>query len=302
MRTWQRFLKDAEAVLLPYFDCAPAGVFSPTALAGHIWRRTQGYVGDTALLLSQALLAAFDDGSDTITTAHLDDVPLSARAAAGEVRTPHRCPQVAPSRRRSLKVTVTSRPHRSCRCAPRRTPGSHCPRMPCAWPTPTASTVAGCCPGGDTTSTSRQRTVHESAPSPARPGRGEAADDEPVPVGVRGHGPQRRHGWRLHHSVTWICPSCTPTTGRRDLLWQTALMPVCLRCGCYLVRARHLGRAVPRHRSRARAGRGPSPSSPTAIDNRVPGSVLYRLRRRCQARAATDRPVTPSLVASPAAH
>jgi hypothetical protein len=57
------------------------------------------------------------------------------------------------------------------------------------------------------------------------------------PLIVRGHGPQRRHGWRLHHSVTWICPSCTPTTGRRDLLWQTALMPVCLRCGCYLVRA-----------------------------------------------------------------
>jgi hypothetical protein len=57
------------------------------------------------------------------------------------------------------------------------------------------------------------------------------------PLIVRGHGPQRRHGWRLHHSVTWICPSCTPTTGRRDLLWQTALTPVCLSCGCYLVRA-----------------------------------------------------------------
>ena len=57
------------------------------------------------------------------------------------------------------------------------------------------------------------------------------------PLIVRGHGPQRRHGWRLHHAVTWICPSCTPTTGHRDLLWQTALMPVCLSCGCYLVRA-----------------------------------------------------------------
>ena len=82
-RTWQRFLKDAETVLLPYFDCAPAGIFS-RQLAGHIWRRTQGYVGDTALLLTQALLDAFDDGSDTITTAHLDGVALSARAEAGE--------------------------------------------------------------------------------------------------------------------------------------------------------------------------------------------------------------------------
>lgn len=83
-RDWQRFLKDAEAVLLPYFDCAPPGVFARD-LAGHIWRRTQGYVGDTALLLTEALLAAFDDGSETITTGHLDAVPLSARATAGEV-------------------------------------------------------------------------------------------------------------------------------------------------------------------------------------------------------------------------
>ena len=104
MRTWSRFLKDAEGVLLPYFDCAPAGVFSRQH-AGHIWRRTQGYVGDTALLLTQALLAAFDDGSDTITTAHLDDVALSARAAAGEAEL--RKAPAAPSRRRSLKVTVT---------------------------------------------------------------------------------------------------------------------------------------------------------------------------------------------------
>jgi len=104
MRTWSRFLKDAEGVLLPYFDCAPAGVFSRQH-AGHIWRRTQGYVGDTALLLTQALLAAFDDGSDTITTAHLDDVALSARAAAGEAEL--RKAPIAPSRRRSLKVTVT---------------------------------------------------------------------------------------------------------------------------------------------------------------------------------------------------
>ena len=103
-QVWQRFLKDAEAVLLPYFDCAPAGVLSQQ-LAGHIWRRTQGYVGDTALLLTEALLAAFDDGSDTITTAHLDAVTLSARAAAAEIKL--RAPTAPPSKRRKLKKATS---------------------------------------------------------------------------------------------------------------------------------------------------------------------------------------------------
>lgn len=104
-RTWYRFLKDAEGVLLPYFDCAPAGTFSQMH-AGHIWRRTQGYVGDTALLLTEALLAAFDDGSDTITTAHLDAVTLSARAQAGEadLRTVAR---PSSGRRSRVKVPVS---------------------------------------------------------------------------------------------------------------------------------------------------------------------------------------------------
>ena len=103
-QVWQRFLRDAEGVLLPYFDCAPAGVLSQQ-LAGHIWRRSQGYVGDTALLLTEALLAAFDDGSDTITTAHLDAVTLSARAAAAEIKL--RTPNALPSKRRKVKVTVS---------------------------------------------------------------------------------------------------------------------------------------------------------------------------------------------------
>ena len=80
---WQRFLKDAEAVLFPYFDCAPPGVFS----------------------LTEALLAAFDDGSDTITTAHLDAVGLSARAAAAEIKL--RAPAAPPSKRRKVKATVS---------------------------------------------------------------------------------------------------------------------------------------------------------------------------------------------------
>ena len=107
------------------------------------------------------------------------------------------------------------------------------------------------------------------------------------PLIIRGHGPQRRHGWRLHHSVMWICPSCTPTTGRRDLLWQTALTPVCLRCGCYLVRAGTADAVRPASASVLALARTLAELADDAIDNPSARSVLYRLRRRCQARAAT---------------
>jgi hypothetical protein len=107
------------------------------------------------------------------------------------------------------------------------------------------------------------------------------------PLIVRGHGPQRRHGWRLHHSVTWICSSCTPTTGRRDLLWQTALMPVCLSCGCYLVRAGTSDAARPASAHVLKLAGTLAELADDAIDNPRARGVLYRLRRRCQARAAT---------------
>lgn len=99
-RDWQHFLKGAESALLPYFDCAPAGLFWKEH-AGYIWRRTQGYVGDTTLLLTEALVRAFDDGSETITADHLDAVPLSARATAAEVDL--RKPPDSGSSRRSAK-------------------------------------------------------------------------------------------------------------------------------------------------------------------------------------------------------
>lgn len=57
------------------------------------------------------------------------------------------------------------------------------------------------------------------------------------PPTVRGHGPTHRGGWRLHFSVEWVCPRCTALTGRRDLLWQTALAPVCRECQLQLVPA-----------------------------------------------------------------
>lgn len=57
------------------------------------------------------------------------------------------------------------------------------------------------------------------------------------PPTVRGRGKTHRGGWRLHFSVEWVCPRCTALTGRRELLWQTALSPVCRDCHLLLVPA-----------------------------------------------------------------
>jgi len=55
------------------------------------------------------------------------------------------------------------------------------------------------------------------------------------PPTVRGRGKTHRGGWRLHFSVEWVCPRCTTRTGRRGLLWQTALSPVCRQCRLVVV-------------------------------------------------------------------
>lgn len=55
------------------------------------------------------------------------------------------------------------------------------------------------------------------------------------PPTVRGRGPTHRGGWRLHFTTEWVCPRCTPLTGHRELLWQTALSPVCRECRLLLV-------------------------------------------------------------------
>jgi hypothetical protein len=57
------------------------------------------------------------------------------------------------------------------------------------------------------------------------------------PPTIRGRGKTHRGGWRLHFSVEWMCPRCTALTGRRELLWQTALSPVCRECRLLLVPA-----------------------------------------------------------------
>ncbi len=75
-------LKNAEQILLPYLPEAEPGVFAREH-AGFIWRRTQGYVGDTATLLTEALLTALEEHS-TLTREHLAAVTLSERAHHAE--------------------------------------------------------------------------------------------------------------------------------------------------------------------------------------------------------------------------
>lgn len=65
------------------------------------------------------------------------------------------------------------------------------------------------------------------------------------PPSVRGSGPTHRGGWRLHYSVSWACPGCTAITGRIQLLWQSALMPVCRDCGLLLVWRRGAHGSIP---------------------------------------------------------
>lgn len=107
------------------------------------------------------------------------------------------------------------------------------------------------------------------------------------PLAVRGHGPQRRHGWRLHHSVSWVCPSCTVSTDHRELLWQTALVPVCQRCSCYLIRAGSSQVVVPAHPRVLEAVEYLTALAEASVEDRGARQVLYRRRRRCQDLAAT---------------
>lgn len=117
------------------------------------------------------------------------------------------------------------------------------------------------------------------------------------PLAIRGHGIQRRHGWRHHFEVVWLCPACTLTTGHADLLWQTALMPVCLRCRCYLVQAGAAHTVRPAHPRVLELAEILRDLAEAAIEQPCARGILYRLRRRCQALAST---LDPDLVdASP---
>lgn len=80
---WQRFLKNCEDLLLPYLPNEEAGLFS-SRLAGYLWRRTQGYVGDTTRLLIDATAAAIETGAP-LDHAILDPIWVSQRAQDAQI-------------------------------------------------------------------------------------------------------------------------------------------------------------------------------------------------------------------------
>lgn len=80
---WQRFLKNCEDLLLPYLPDEKAGLFS-SRLAGYLWRRTQGYVGDTTRLLIDATATAIETGA-SLDSAVLDPIWVSQRAQDAQI-------------------------------------------------------------------------------------------------------------------------------------------------------------------------------------------------------------------------
>ena len=80
---WQQLLYGLEGYLLPHLPRASEGLLT-SQLAGPIWKRSQGYVGDATRLLRIATLAAIADGTHTINPEHLKEVRLSKRAHAAE--------------------------------------------------------------------------------------------------------------------------------------------------------------------------------------------------------------------------
>jgi Bacterial TniB protein len=79
MRAWQSIVKRLEQQVLPHLPKGkPEMLF--TKLAGELWDRTQGYLGDLTELVGGAALAAINDGTYRILLKHLDSVELSQRA------------------------------------------------------------------------------------------------------------------------------------------------------------------------------------------------------------------------------
>lgn len=105
---WQDFLTGCEQVLTPYLPSLAPGTL-PTELGAVIWRRTQGFVGDTCWLLAEATASAWAAGRRrTITADSLATIRISQRAhdAEAELIAARRRSRRrnGPDARRSLKV------------------------------------------------------------------------------------------------------------------------------------------------------------------------------------------------------
>lgn len=83
MAQWQRLLGDAEEQLRPYLPDLPTNSL-PTLLAGPIYKRTQGFIGDVRNLLAGATFNALCNGRPHLEPADFAGVRLSQRANDGE--------------------------------------------------------------------------------------------------------------------------------------------------------------------------------------------------------------------------
>jgi len=98
--SWQNVLEGIETTVLPYLPAARPGLLAGQH-APRIWRRTQGYLGDVARLVTEAAhLAAIEDAW-TIRVAHLEQVQLSRRAMVS-----------MPPDRSATATSTTTRPTR----------------------------------------------------------------------------------------------------------------------------------------------------------------------------------------------
>lgn len=95
--TWQRIVRDLENQVLQHLPAGKPGMLF-TELAGELWCRTQGYLGDLRELVCEATLLATKDRSHRIHRKHLDMVELSFRAELEE-----KTPKVSSGRRRKAK-------------------------------------------------------------------------------------------------------------------------------------------------------------------------------------------------------
>ena len=81
---WQDLLATAAERPLQHVPEAAPDLFV-TKLAQHIWRRTQGYVGEVAKLVAGSVLDAVHDRRSVITHDDLDAVKLSERSVDGQI-------------------------------------------------------------------------------------------------------------------------------------------------------------------------------------------------------------------------
>lgn len=81
---WQDLLATASNRPLQHLPDAVPDLFV-TTLAHHIWRRTQGFVGEVAKLVAGSVLDAIHDRRSVITHDDLDAVKLSDRSVDGQI-------------------------------------------------------------------------------------------------------------------------------------------------------------------------------------------------------------------------